>query len=451
MHRPVPSQSVPSGFRPTHLAVHYSEVALKGKNRPWFERHLAENMKKALAYSGWTGASVERLFGRLLVDPGKRASGPAPVSEAAEVLRRVFGIAYIMPVARLEPTLEAMSEAACRAVEGATSLKTFAVKCRRATKEFPFDSMEAQRVVGAAVKRRTGWKVDLENPDCLLRIECVNGVVFLGIGHIPGPGGLPTGVSGRVACLLSGGIDSPVAAYRVLRRGATAIYVHFESSPYTGLESQEKAAELVGIVQPPGFSAKLYLVPFAELQRKIAARCTSRFRVLLYRRFMIRVAERIARREGALALVTGESLGQVSSQTLENLRAIDAVADLPVLRPLIGMDKIEIMEEATRIGTYDVSIQPHGDCCSFLQPPDPATRATPEELEREEGELEVQSEVERIAEAARCVQIAPSARRLWDSGEQPAAPQGPADDAGGASGPRVEDPSGHGHPDESSG
>lgn len=408
-------ETEPAGFRPTHAAVHYDEIALKGKNRPWFERRLAENAKRALAAAAWPGASAERLYGRLLVDPGEPNRAGVGLREAAGVLARVFGVAHVLPVRRVEPRLEALSEAACESVAGAESVETFAVKCRRATKEFPFDSMDVQRAVGAAVKARTGWRVDLDDPDCTLRIDCVGGTTLLGFVPIPGPGGLPTGVAGKVACLISGGIDSPVAAHRMLRRGATAVYVHFESSPYTGAESQEKAAALVGIVQPPGFRARLHYVPFGELQRKIAARCAARLRVLLYRRFMLRAAEAIARREGAIALVTGESLGQVSSQTLENLRAIDAVAALPVLRPLIGMDKLEIVREAQRIGTFETSIEPHADCCSFLQPPNPATRADPEELEAEEAHLDVAAEVEALVAAARSIEVAPCERRLGEA------------------------------------
>jgi thiamine biosynthesis protein ThiI len=275
--------------------------------------------------------------------------------------------------------------------------------------------MDVEREVGAHVGGRTGWPVSLDHPAVTLWIELVNGVALVGAARFAGPGGLPTGVAGRVMCLLSGGIDSPVAAYRLLRRGATCAHVHFHSHPYTGIESQEKARELAERIQPAGRRARLYLVPFAELQRRIVAACPAPLRVVLYRRFMFRVAEALARREKALAVVTGENLGQVASQTLENLRSIDAAVALPVLRPLIGLDKVEIIAEARAQGTYELSIAPHGDCCSFLMPPNPATRSTPEELERAETPLDVSAEVAALVEQSRTVEIGSPAGSL--SGE----------------------------------
>ena len=382
-------------FHPTHLIVHYNEVALKGKNRSWFEEVLARNMRLALSRTGST--EVKRLYGRLLVRLGEETAW----TQAAAELQRVFGIAHILPVLVVAPDLEAIKKAAALAVSGEDGVRTFGVKCKRATKDFPYDSMDVQREVGAVIKAMTGWPVNLDKPDLPVRVELVNKAAFLGFHRLEGPGGLPTGVSGRVVCLLSGGIDSPVAAHRVLRRGATATFVHFHSYPYTGVESQEKVRDLAEKVQPIGRRSRLYRVPFAELQRKIVSSSPAPLRVILYRRFMVRVADAIARMERALALVTGENLGQVASQTLENLRVIDAVSTLPILRPLIGMDKLEIVAEAKQIGTFETSIEPHGDCCSFLMPPNPATSSTLEELDAAESRLEVHLEVERlVAEAA---------------------------------------------------
>lgn len=397
----------PAGFRPTHVVVHYDEVALKGKNRKWFEGRLASNVRRALALlpldpSGRVPSGRERVsrrYGRILVGLGEAESG-GTWRQAVDLLRRVFGIAYMLPVLRTEPDLGRIRDAAGDAVRGTEGVRTFAVKCRRATKDFPFTSMDVQREVGAHVGKITGWTVDLRSPDSTLRVECVNDEVFLGFGRIAGAGGLPTGVAGRVACLLSGGIDSPVAAYRLLRRGATAVFVHFHSHPHTGLESQDKVRDLANRVRPPGTRARIYMVPFADLQRRIAGECPASLRILMYRRFMVRATEAIARKEGALALVTGENLGQVASQTLENLWAIDAAASLPVLRPLIGLDKREIIEEARRIGTFEVSIEPHDDCCSFLMPTNPATRSTPAELAAGEERFEVAAEVARMVETS---------------------------------------------------
>jgi thiamine biosynthesis protein ThiI len=386
-------------FRPTHLVVHYNEVALKGKNRGYFESHLARNIRAALACA--CEAKVNRLFGRLVVELGAGTSW----IPAAERLSRVFGIAHVLPALRLEPDLETLKRAIGEAVAGASPSRSFAIKCRRATKEFSFKSMDVQREIGTTVQELTGWPVDLDAPELLIRIELVNRAAFVAIGRIEGPGGLPAGVAGKVVSLLSGGIDSPVAAYRLLRRGAPVTFVHFHSYPHTGSESQEKAKALVEILLPAGGAARLYLVPFAELQRRIVARSPAPLRVIVYRRFMMRAAEAIARKVGALGLVTGESLGQVASQTLENLRSIDAAVVLPVLRPLIGMDKLEIIAEAKRIGTYETSIEPHGDCCSFLMPRNPATHSTPEEVAAAEAPFEVEAEVERLVQGASVVEV----------------------------------------------
>jgi thiamine biosynthesis protein ThiI len=424
----------PFRFRPTHLLVHYNEIGLKGRNRGRFEEQLARNIRAAIAggglaeelgagghlagghlagdrfaeghlAGGGTGTRVRRLFGRIAVRLGE----DVPWAPVCERLRSVFGIAYVMPAVtvRITPAtaIEALKRAVGELLSADDSRRSFAIQCKRATKDLPFTSMDVQRELGAHVQALTGWPVDLEAPELLFRVEVVNDAAFLAAGRVDGPGGLPTGVAGRVVSLLSGGIDSPVAAYRLLRRGALVSFVHFHSYPHTGTESQEKVREIAESLGPPGGSARLYQVPFADLQREIVARAPEPLRVLLYRRFMLRAAERIARREGALALVTGESLGQVASQTLENIRAIDQAASLPVLRPLIGMDKLEIIAEARRIGTFDVSIEPHGDCCSFLMPRSPATRSTPGELEAAEAAFDVDHEVEKLAAAAAVIEL----------------------------------------------
>jgi thiamine biosynthesis protein ThiI len=347
----------------------------------------------------------------------------------------VFGVEHVLPVVDAGPSLEAIEEAAAAAVDGESGARTFGVRARRATKDLPFTSMDVQRRVGARIQAATGWTVDLEHPDVPVRVEVVNKSAFVGFGGARGPGGLPTGVSGRVACLISGGIDSPVAAYQLLRRGATMVYVHFHSYPHTGIESQEKARELASLVHPLGHHAKLYLVPFAELQRRIVVECPAALRVVLYRRFMVRATEAIAREEGALALVTGESLGQVASQTLENLRVIDDAARLPILRPLIGLDKLEIVDMARRIGTYETSIEPHGDCCSFLMPPNPATRSRPGDLAEAEKVFDVEAETRRLVESSAVVDVGGPCTR------EPCPPE-PASSRAGASSsvPRTEIP-----------
>ncbi|MGH7429626.1 MAG: tRNA uracil 4-sulfurtransferase ThiI, partial [Candidatus Methylomirabilaceae bacterium] len=266
-------------------------------------------------------------------------------------------------------------------------------------------SQEINQVIGAALKRASGAKVDLSNPDLTVYIEVLPDEAFYYFEKIQGPGGLPVGVSGMVVCLLSGGIDSPVAAYRMLRRGCRAVFVHFHSQPFADRTSQDKAIDLARLLTRYQFASRLYLVPFGEIQQEVVARAPGRFRVLVYRRLMLRIAEEILRKEGAQALVTGESLGQVSSQTIENISAIEEAATWPILRPLIGLDKDEITEQAQRIGTYETSTRPDEDCCSMFTPRQVVTRATDQEVSLAERGLDLEPLVQRGFAAARLVEL----------------------------------------------
>jgi len=253
---------------------------------------------------------------------------------------------------------------------------------------------EIERAIGAFVQAHTGWPVDLSTPELTLHVVVDEKGLFLWNRRIPGPGGLPVGVGGRATCMISGGIDSPVAAWLMMKRGMRIDFVHFHSVPRTDPASLEKVADLTKILMRYQGRARLAMVPLLPIQEAVAARCPAELRVLLYRRFMLRLAERAARRFKSDALITGESLGQVASQTIQNLRAVEAVSTLPMLRPLISLDKPEIIEHARRIGTYETSILPHFDCCSFLLPDKPATRSTAAELAEAETALDVQSLVE---------------------------------------------------------
>lgn len=383
----------------THIIVHYAEVGLKGKNRSRFENRLLKNLRTSL--KGMPSTNVHRLFGRLVVRLDKSIAW----SEVAPLVSKVFGVAYVLPALSCDCNVAQLRATADRAIDRVSGDYSFAVKCKRSSKSLPFTSMDVQRDLGAHIQQRTGWRVNLDDPDIVVRVELVNDTAYLAIDRVEGPGGLPTGVSGRVVCLQSGGIDSPVAAYHLLQRGSLPIYAHFHSYPHTGVESQEKVKELVDHIHPVGIRSRLYMIPFAELQRKIMTQCPAGLRVILYRRFMVRAAELIARQEGALALVTGESLGQVASQTLENLHTIDTVCELPILRPLIGMDKVAIINQARSIDTYETSIEPHDDCCSYLMPANPATHSTPEELEKVERIFDCQAEIEALIENSTIVNV----------------------------------------------
>ena len=267
--------------------------------------------------------------------------------------------------------------------------ESFRVRARRGNSSFPESSQRVNEIVGQAIKEASGARVDLSHGEWTCHIELCQNRAFLYPARIPGPGGLPAGTSGRVVSLLSGGIDSPVASWELAKRGASVTAVHFHGQPYSDPSSARQAARLAEHLAPWLRGIDLWLVPFGDVQAEIVTTAPAGLRTILYRRFMMRIAEALALSAGAEALVTGESLGQVASQTLPNLRAIDAVVTgVPVLRPLIGRDKIEIEALARRIGTYDISIDPHQDCCVLFAPRHAATRARPAELETAEATLD---------------------------------------------------------------
>jgi thiamine biosynthesis protein ThiI len=315
-------------------------------------------------------------------------SEPVPFAEVARRLATVFGVGGIMAAEHAGSTLDELQEL-LEGRLGDLSPSTFAVRCQRSDKRFPLTSPEIERSIGAFVQERTGWPVKLKDPDLTFHILVDENGIFTWTRRIRGPGGLPVGVGGRATCLLSGGIDSPVAAHQMMKRGMRLDFVHFHSVPRTDPASLEKVEDLVRILTRYQGPARLAMVPLLEIQEEIAAQCPAELRVLLYRRFMIRLAERASSRFRTDALVTGEALGQVASQTIQNLRAVEAPSTMPVLRPLIGFDKPEIIEIARRIGTYETSILPHFDCCSFLLPDNPATKSTARELDRAEEALDV--------------------------------------------------------------
>jgi thiamine biosynthesis protein ThiI len=274
------------------------------------------------------------------------------------------------------------------------------VSVRRADKRFPLTSPQVEREVGGRIKVARGWTVDLEQAELVIHIELLTDEAFYFFGKERGPGGLPTGTAGRVGCLLSGGIDSPVAAHRMMKRGCLVTFVHFHSYPILSRASQEKARELAALLTTWQQRSRLYLVAFGDIQQQVVLAVPGPMRVVVYRRLMLRIAERIARGAGAQALVTGEVVGQVASQTLENLAVIGGVATLPVFRPLIGMDKDEITAEAIRIGSYPISIIPDQDCCTLFTPRNPLTRAKLSQIEAAETALPVAAIVEAAARGA---------------------------------------------------
>lgn len=365
-----------------YAIAHYHEIALKGRNRPFFIDCLLANIRRVLAGVGLRQAISVHNSVLLELDDDVRWD------EARSRLQRVFGLATFSLVERSALDLDAIKAATQRAIDG-KSFQTFRVTARRADKRFPLTSEQLNRELGTFVQSVTHAPVSLKQPDLTVYVEILSREALVYAEKVPGPGGLPVGSGGRVAVLLSGGIDSPVAAYRLLRRGCRVTFVHFHSHPFLDASSKQKAQELVELLDDYQGNSRLYLVPFGEVQRQIVLTAPAPYRTVLYRRFMVRFASRIARAEGAGALVTGESLGQVASQTLENMAVVEAASDLPVLRPLVGMDKLEIVRQAEHIGTFPISIQPDQDCCQLFMPRDPVTHATPAAVARAERPLDL--------------------------------------------------------------
>ena len=370
------------------VIVHYQEIALKGKNRPWFVERLVANLRAALG--DLEGARVRAIMGRIEVTPGPHAAWDT----VRERLGRVFGVANFARARRVGRNIDELASAVIADLDGREP-RSFRVTARRADKTYALTSPEIEREVGGRIKAARDWRVDLGNPELVVRIEILAREAFYSLDRHPGPGGLPSGVSGPVLCLLSGGIDSPVAAYRLMKRGCRVRFLHFHSYPILSHASRDKVRELARHLTAYQLTSRLYQVAFGDIQRQVMLSAPAPLRVVLYRRLMVRIAERLARRTGAAALVTGESVGQVASQTLENLAVIDAaVASLPILRPLVGSDKDEISDQAQAIGTYPISIIPDQDCCQLFTPRHPATRAARADVEAAERALPLQELVD---------------------------------------------------------
>ena len=370
------------------IVIHYQELALKGKNRPWFLGKLVRNLRNAVADLDVT--AVRPLMGRI-----EMVLGPGATREqVGERIRHTFGIANFSYAGRTPLDLDLITAAILRDLEG-RSCSSFRVSVRRADKRFPMTSPQVERQVGGLIQEARGWKVNLDEPELEIHVELLTNQAFYFFGKERGPGGLPTGTAGRVACLTSGGIDSPVAAHRMMKRGCAVTFIHFHSYPILSKASQDKARELVALLTRWQQRSRLYLVAFGDIQQQVVLAVPGPMRVVVYRRLMLRIAERIALARGAQALVTGDVVGQVASQTLENLAVIGAVAGLPLFRPLIGMDKEEITAEAIRIGSYPISIIPDQDCCTLFTPRNPQTRSRLPDIEKAEAALPIDELVER--------------------------------------------------------
>lgn len=374
-----------TSFMPQFIIIHYHEIALKGKNRIFFEKTLLQNIKKALI--GLRYDFVKRIPGRLIVKLNKH-------SEFLKIkvrLKRVFGIAYFCKAYLVSQKIENLQKDVFSLISE-KKFETFKIETKRAKKEYPLTSQQINEKIGAYILEnfKKKIKVDLKKPELTCFVEICNNYVFVYFDRLPGPGGLPVSVSGKVIGLISTGFDSPLASFKMMKRGAKVVFVHFHSYPYTSQASIENVKRLIEILTQYQFQSSLYLTPFIDIQKEIVRKTPSSLRVVLYRRMMFRIAQTLAQKEKAYALITGESLGQVASQTLENMRVTSQAVELPIFRPLIGEDKEEIIKQTKKVSTYKISSLPFEDCCSLFVPKRPVTRAKLSEVLKAEKKLDIE-------------------------------------------------------------
>lgn len=379
--------------QPTEVVVKFHEMSLKGRNRPMFIRKLISNIQQATADLDVAKVRQGPMMVRLSL--GHEADWDV----VKDRIEKCFGIAKFFRAYSMRKDLDEVEKRLPQLLAG-RGFGSFRITAHRADKSFPMTSPEINRRLGTYVKEKTGAKVVLGKPDLEIFVDVLHREMLVYFEEVQAYGGLPVGTGGRVLTLMSGGIDSPVAAWHMMKRGCQTVLLHFHSHPLVDTSSIEKATELAELLTEYQLETTLYLVPLAEVQKQILASLPAQYRVIMYRRFMVRIAEAVARKERCLALVTGESLGQVASQTLENLVVIDEVCQMPILRPLIGFNKQEIIDKAQQIGTYETSILPDQDCCSLFVPKNPVTRSKPDEVRKLESTLPVEELVQQaLAEA----------------------------------------------------
>ena len=378
------------------LLVRMGEIFLKGDNRMFFIKALVRHIKKAV---DGTGASVELTQGRIFL---------RDITDMEDVIRRVtrvFGVHSVSPVVQCEKTMDAI----CReAVEMMKPLSgTFKCAARRADKRFPLDSMQINEEVGYQVLTACPQlTVDVHKPQHELNIE-VRENAYLYVEKIPAVGGMPVGTNGKAMLLLSGGIDSPVAGYMIAKRGVQLNCIHYHSFPFTSEQAKQKVIDLAKQLSAYAGPIRMYVVPFTELQQELYQKCPESQLTILMRRYMMRIANRIAHRANCSALITGESIGQVASQTMDGLCCTNEVCDMPVFRPLIGFDKTEIMNYAEKIGTYETSILPYEDCCTIFTPKHPQTKPRVEQLIESEKLIDGEGLIRRAIEGIEIINIMP--------------------------------------------
>lgn len=375
------------------ILIRYGELALKGKNRNIFEQQLAENIKQQLKGHD---IKIKRTFGRMYL-----YLAGEDFQEVSSKLQRVFGISSYSPAIKAELDVDRIKEACLESILAMKPApQTFKISVRRVNKSFPYSSQEMNHILGGHILRNLDGKikVDVHHPDTEITVEIREEAAYIMSARFPGAGGLPVGSSGKAMLLLSGGIDSPVAGYLALKRGLRIEAVHFHSYPFTSERAQQKVIDLCKKLSQYAGSIRLHMVPFTTIQTQIRQHIPEEYSITIMRRFMLRIAERLAEKHKALALVTGDSLGQVASQTLESMHTINEVTNLPILRPLVTMDKQEIIQIAQEIDTYPISILPYEDCCTIFQPKSPKTKPTRERANSLESRLNLTELIEEAVE-----------------------------------------------------
>lgn len=376
------------------ILIKNGEIVLKGLNRSTFEDVLIKNLRHAIKPYG--SAVIKKAQSTIYVEP----EDGFDLDRALEKVKKVFGIAGFSRALQCEKSMDSIiAEGVPYLKDILSDTRTFKVEAKRADKRFPVKSPEiAAEMGGKLLEAYPHLKVDVKNPQTVVNVEIRDFGAYVHAGQLQGAGGMPTGTSGKAAILISGGIDSPVAAWMMAKRGIELTAVHFASPPYTSMRAEMKVKELLSKVAEYSGAIKLGIVPFTEIQEKISRECPEEYFTLIMRRFMMKIANRLARENGCQALITGESVGQVASQTVYALAVTDAVADMPVFRPCIGMDKEEIVAISRKINTFDISVQPYEDCCTVFTPKHPRTRPTVDAVEKAESPLDIDELIERAVQ-----------------------------------------------------
>jgi thiamine biosynthesis protein ThiI len=385
-----------------YILIRYAELALKGKNRSLFEKKLQENIKNAL--KPYPDVKIERTFGRLFIHLNEVDHQPIMGH-----LAKIFGIHSFSLAVKVENDLEKIRDGALRAIsEISAGKKTFKVSARRANKGFPIDSQKLNYEIGSYILQNTeDLTVNVHTPDIDVKVEVRETSTYISCAVFKGMGGLPVGTGGKVVLMLSGGIDSPVAGFLAMKRGVKFEAIHFHSPPYTNERAKQKVIDLTKVLTEYGGKIRLHVVPFTNIQMLIQKNIPGNYTMTIMRRIMLRISEEIANRQKAFAITTGESLGQVASQTLHSMYTINEVTNMPMIRPLVTMDKLEVIEIAQKIGTYDLSILPYEDCCTIFLPAETKTKPLREKANRFEQKLDIDALVEEAVLNIEVIDIYP--------------------------------------------